>query len=612
MSHADDDLASSARSDHLTSVRSQPPEEMAITLPPAVPSFLQGCWARRQIRRADDEGRLGPADTSPVRYVQTPHAFVDVRRDMAFAGITTTASVLPPGAGSWADGCGGARRIFWHSCHNHGLDPMEMNYSEECWRMALAGLPRDTEDVGDFLPLEGWTGNLWRETDPDGTLEEEWQRVDDGGGLFLAARRPGALLVVVGGWFGYAEDYAGGEEQAVTTNRGWSAAQQLYASGDITPDGWTVDLCADPALEGSEFPGVAGESHDWTVLPGSTASWPPQELASPLRFRGAGCGWQSASAFEHSHSHAQSDDQQYGDGDRNGDAPWCTHDSGDGEHEHGHGCCTTRDDSGGRARRALHEGAAAAHMSHAIEVRNDWLKRAMEEAEAADREEGVWDTLALRASLFTTQAAFDAFSLARRHLVTEEAWSEAQTLLSMTDAAAKAGQVSEAEAEQCLAGVLVSLFLPRGARVVIGGLTAKPALNGLRATVLGGVKDGRVPVAVEGEHAPVRLRPRNMRPPSASSVSPRAAVAAAATEPTRHEANAASAPPASSLAPGSLVEIRGLSTAAYNGCVGEVLPLPNNLPRDEHGAPVRLPVKLFVDGATKSIKVRPGNLVLRS
>jgi hypothetical protein len=88
------------------------------TLPP-VPHFLQGAWSRRYIQRVTEDGSWGPRSTAPVRYIQTPYAFVDVRvwkdegvpwkdpaRVMAFAGITTTADTLPPGAGSWTAGGG--------------------------------------------------------------------------------------------------------------------------------------------------------------------------------------------------------------------------------------------------------------------------------------------------------------------------------------------------------------------------------------------------------------------------------------------------------------------------------------------------------------------------
>ena len=141
-----------------------------------VPGFLQGAWIRHYIRRAIDEiGTLGPPCSHPVLYVQTPHAFVDVRpwhgpanegATMAFAGVTTTLSVLPPGAGSWA--FGGARRVSWHACHNWG--PPQPEY-EACWAEALGGSPRATEalggsprateDVGDFAPVDAWSGTVW-------------------------------------------------------------------------------------------------------------------------------------------------------------------------------------------------------------------------------------------------------------------------------------------------------------------------------------------------------------------------------------------------------------------------------------------------------------------
>jgi hypothetical protein len=259
--------------------------------PPPVPPFLQGVWSRRFIKRIDGEGNVGPPNPSPVRYVQTPHAFVDVRSIgegtlpgttcMAFAGVTTASATPPPGAGSWAGG-GGAKRVYWHACHQFGGQQED---SEGCWEAALGGTPRETEDVGDFLPLEGWTGNVWRETDPDGTLEEEWERISDGDGCFLAVRRPGALLVVAGNWFGYAEDH----DSTNAEGAGGSERQQHYAAGEIGADGWRVVVCTDRAHEGESFRGLAGSSAEdgWSLLPGSSVAWPPAagELLSLPRFR---------------------------------------------------------------------------------------------------------------------------------------------------------------------------------------------------------------------------------------------------------------------------------------------------------------------------------------
>eukprot|EP00966_Prymnesium_polylepis_P149299 3449265-Prymnesium_polylepis.1 len=227
-----------------------------------VPAFLQGCWIRHYIRRAVDDGSLGPEDTSPVRYVQTPHAFCDVRSrsKMAFAGVTTAE---PASAG-------GGARVHWHACHNLEEETAPTD-AEARWTDALAGTPRPTEDVGDFVPLSGC---VWRETDPGHTLEEEWERIDDGGGRFLAVRRPGALLVVAGGWFGYAEDAMLSAPDS----------PPYYAAGDVTADGWTVVLSTEGELEGKPFLGLLGALRDWQhLLPGSTISW--EELPSAPAFR---------------------------------------------------------------------------------------------------------------------------------------------------------------------------------------------------------------------------------------------------------------------------------------------------------------------------------------
>tara|TARA_B110001469_G_C9450518_1_gene227581 strand:+ start:118 stop:411 length:294 start_codon:yes stop_codon:yes gene_type:complete len=86
---------------------------------------------------------------------------------MAFAGITTTADTLPPGAGSWT--AGGGTRVSWHACHNWS-PAVDV---EACWAGARSGAPVPTGDVGDFLPVDGWAGAVWRERDPNGTLEDE-------------------------------------------------------------------------------------------------------------------------------------------------------------------------------------------------------------------------------------------------------------------------------------------------------------------------------------------------------------------------------------------------------------------------------------------------------
>lgn len=182
-----------------------------------------------------------------------------------------------------------------------------------------------------------------------------------------------------------------------------------------------------------------------------------------------------------------------------------------------------------------------------------------------------------------TQLAFAAFAAERAALgVSEERWEEAQTLLRLTSEAAAAGKVTAAEQEACVEGVLSRLFLTSGARVSIAGLSAKPELNGRVGTVVGALKDGRVPVEIpDGPH--VKLRVANTRP--------------------------AAAPPAGEAArePGSLVEVVGLasaSAAAFNGCLGEVLPRP-----DGEAAAERVPVRVHVAGENKFLQVKPANLV---
>ena len=185
---------------------------------------------------------------------------------MAFAGITTTTDMLPPGAGSWTAG-GGAPRVSWHACHNWSpaIDV------KACWAAALSGAPLPTGDVGDFLPMDGWTGAVWSERDPDGTLEEQWQRLGDGDGRFLAVRCPAhcALLVVAGDHFGYAQD--SGERSAAG-----SGPAALYAAGRVSEAGWRVELSTDPALEGGGTLALCGSLAEWDeVLPGTTLTWPP-------------------------------------------------------------------------------------------------------------------------------------------------------------------------------------------------------------------------------------------------------------------------------------------------------------------------------------------------
>jgi hypothetical protein len=139
--------------------------------PNFVPDWLEGMWHRDYIRRAAAaDGLLGPPQSAvQVCYIQTPYAFVDVRRQpgtqegaMAFAGVTTvdTTADLP--------------LVRWHAC----LDMIPVSDSAERWALADEGNPRSTSDEGYF---EKQKENLFRETDPAKTLEEQWERQHDGG-----------------------------------------------------------------------------------------------------------------------------------------------------------------------------------------------------------------------------------------------------------------------------------------------------------------------------------------------------------------------------------------------------------------------------------------------
>eukprot|EP00927_Polykrikos_kofoidii_P074188 TRINITY_DN70165_c0_g1_i1.p1 TRINITY_DN70165_c0_g1~~TRINITY_DN70165_c0_g1_i1.p1 ORF type:complete len:244 (-),score=22.42 TRINITY_DN70165_c0_g1_i1:206-937(-) len=222
-----------------------------------VPAWLLGTWQRSYIRRAKlndgKYGSLGPPDSSVhVRYVQTPWAFVDVRRAsgttegaMAFAGIATVvlANSDPP---TQSD----APLVRWHACLDM-TDPFDD--SAKRWAEADRNTPRPTEDEGYFHHLNE---NVYRETDPLGSLEEQWEKINDGDGLFLAARRNTALLVVAGEYFGFATQAS--EEMATT-----------FLAGKH-PQGWTIEISAsDPTLEGSQLL-LPGKLSEWHVLRGST------------------------------------------------------------------------------------------------------------------------------------------------------------------------------------------------------------------------------------------------------------------------------------------------------------------------------------------------------
>jgi hypothetical protein len=163
--------------------------------------------------------------------------------------------------------------------------------------------------IGPDGPHDGAPHQVWRERDPAGTLEEEWERIDGGDGRFFAARRGAALFVVAGNHWGYAEDCGerhleGGSEGAATTAACYAVGTvqvALHASAHHSAVGtvqvatspssdsgttvaWRVERCTDQQLEGSCL-SLAGQSAvEWTLLPGCTLSWPPPGAQQgPLR-----------------------------------------------------------------------------------------------------------------------------------------------------------------------------------------------------------------------------------------------------------------------------------------------------------------------------------------
>lgn len=225
-----------------------------------VPDWLVGVWRRDYIRRARPDGSLGPADRSvSVLYVQTPWAFVDVRRgggegsagannNLAFAGVTSVVVESPDAAAL----------VSWHACLDFSA-PLED--AAERWACADEGFPKPTTDQGYFTQVVDdcqANNNVWCERDPQGTLEEQWVRVHDGGGQFLALRRGNtALLVLAGPNFAYADSDSGAF---------------LAGSIDANSGRLFIELSVpDTAREGTFLTGLAGTLQDWTVLPGSSS-----------------------------------------------------------------------------------------------------------------------------------------------------------------------------------------------------------------------------------------------------------------------------------------------------------------------------------------------------
>eukprot|EP00567_Pseudictyota_dubia_P015387 CAMPEP_0197444554 /NCGR_PEP_ID=MMETSP1175-20131217/10014_1 /TAXON_ID=1003142 /ORGANISM="Triceratium dubium, Strain CCMP147" /LENGTH=265 /DNA_ID=CAMNT_0042975369 /DNA_START=59 /DNA_END=856 /DNA_ORIENTATION=- len=245
-----------------------------------VPTWLQGAWRREYIRRAGPNKVLGEADsTVEVRYIQTSWAFVDIRRPkpeaaaagskevaMAFAGVTSVSGRSGPD-----DDEGTPPLVSWHSCLD--MDVSACPDAANRWIEAMSGSPRETEDKGHFKEalLEEYD-DAYIERNQEGTLEELWVRIDDGGNQFIAARRGTALFVVAGGHFGFAA-HAEDEQGSPAT----------FVAGKASEDGtWRIEQSAtDPTLEGKELV-LPGAMEEWTFLAGSKVH--PASVRPALKF----------------------------------------------------------------------------------------------------------------------------------------------------------------------------------------------------------------------------------------------------------------------------------------------------------------------------------------
>ncbi len=226
-----------------------------------VEDYLIGSWKRNYIKRRapDTGGGLGPKDSRvEVFYVQTPLAFVDIRRPIIDndnnegpprSSLSSTEGVLAFGGVTRVEN----HLVHWHSCIDidWGGDEKRM---KTAWEAVSEGNPLETEDIGVF---EHVGGNVWRETDhPSITLEEEWVKTGDAAGdagsaQFLALRRGNnGLLVAVGIYWAVADA---------------DAEMPLFAGGIIDEGIWKIQICAsDRSREGKALV-LNGCSADWAV-----------------------------------------------------------------------------------------------------------------------------------------------------------------------------------------------------------------------------------------------------------------------------------------------------------------------------------------------------------
>ena len=255
-----------------------------------VPSWLVGKWKRSYIRRAvksqaantkdNDDGDIAllgePDKTVEVTYLQTPWAFVDIRRPpvvietstetaMAFAGVTTVDQGDDDRTEHHNNNNDGNNTtspplVNWHACLE--MDSKDMD-NKKRWSEAYEGNPRPTEDKGYFQNVSENLGiaHAFLEHDPDNTLEELWIRENDGHGKFFAATRNDcALLVICGDSFGYANQdtnvYVSGRISKESTETGGVELLVEMSAGDRKLEGTVLNL----------------EKDEWKILPGSTLS----------------------------------------------------------------------------------------------------------------------------------------------------------------------------------------------------------------------------------------------------------------------------------------------------------------------------------------------------
>lgn len=251
----------------------------------SVPEWLLGVWERRYIRSArepfapsGDLELLGPENRgTTVRYLQTPRLFIDIR-----IPTQRTAAALPAGGLNSASAADlselmgerkgsafagltevwqrddGEERVHWHAAYNF----FPPNDSATLWPQIDAGR-HTTSDIGRVEHKEH--GMRWFEWGTkQSTFVEEWVKVDDGSSGFLAVRRPGEMLLVVGDWFSYVRDvrdasipseptrgglaaFLEGDDATVDQKR--SVVNAEYSNGQIS-NGWKISLSTLPWREG--------------------------------------------------------------------------------------------------------------------------------------------------------------------------------------------------------------------------------------------------------------------------------------------------------------------------------------------------------------------------